>query len=1290
MSSTEQPSTEQPAMEAEEEVVQRTDRRLMITKMSMENFKSYYGVQEVGPFHKCFSSVVGPNGSGKSNVIDAMLFVFGKRAKQIRQAKTGDLIHRSENHDNLDYCRVSVFFQDIIDKEDGEFEVVPGSQIVVTREGRRDNSSSYYLDGKKATWKEVGSLLRKRGIDLDHNRFLILQGEVEQIAMMKPKGATEHETGMLEYIEDIVGSDRFKEEIEAEGKKQEELTEQWGEKLNRVKAVEKEKDALEGGKLEAEEFLLQENELTARRSQLFQCYQLEAARAAATGQDKLQACRDKLEGMRKALQDSVGDVKAMEQEYKKEMAEFTKLQEAVESAKANFTAFERRDVQHREDLKHAKAKEKKLVKSIAADTSAASAEKDHMGTLTTRTKGYEKDIAAFKAQAETEEEKLDAIYSSLKGETSELQKELEAKEKKLEPLSKTLNEAQAAADLCRAQLDIACSTAKQLQAHKDEAAANLEKAKSTYKEREQEAKTLKKRKAQFTNELHEAEQALQAIQQSEQPLADKVRSERSRFEEAKQTSQQASSGNKVLEELMKASKSGKLGGVYGRLGDLGAIDKEYDVAISTACGALNNVVVQTVQQAQACVEYIRKNNIGRATFVILDQIEHLRARMHHSASFPENVSRLFDLVRVKDDKFLPAFYFALRDTLVAKDLDQATRIAYKGGKAQHRVVTLEGALIDTSGTMAGGGTRVAKGGMASSIADTLSLKELQQLEKQLDQDVKLLNEQRQQKVALEMKITELQKALAQIDVDLERCSMDVEALQAQQEELARQLAELNKKEGSSKEDLRKQKELETQLAKDEKVLAKAQQAAASVEAEVKAVQQAILDVGGVRLKSQKSKVDGINEQISTLQANLAKANVELKTAQRNCDKLEAKIKKDTAELEKNKEHMNSIEAEFKAVEEGAREVMEQFKVAQQLLQEKDESMRDMKGRHEKIKAEVAKFREVEVDMEHQMEELERSTKDSQTKEKQWARKISGLKLHKIGVEDDEDEKSEAAASKPDDKMQEDGQSEEQAAVSKPVAVLRVLTEEEINAVDREAIEYEIRVLEEKLSKLKPNMTAIKEYYKKEKEYLMRVAELDAITEKRDAVRGRYEALRKQRLETFMAGFGVITTKLKEMYQMITLGGDAELELVDRLNPFSEGIQFSVRPPKKSWKNISNLSGGEKTLSSLALVFALHHYKPTPLYVMDEIDAALDFKNVSIVANYIKERTKNAQFIIISLRNNMFELADRLIGIYKTENCTKSVTINPALVAAQQAESRAPLAATNASDKRAAPQAAMVA
>jgi len=216
----------------------------------------------------------------------------------------------------------------------------------------------------------------------------------------------------------------------------------------------------------------------------------------------------------------------------------------------------------------------------------------------------------------------------------------------------------------------------------------------------------------------------------------------------------------------------------------------------------------------------------------------------------------------------------------------------------------------------------------------------------------------------------------------------------------------------------------------------------------------------------------------------------------------------------------------------------------------------------------------------------------------------------------------------------------------------------INKYDLPQLKKEIALLEDQIKSMKPNMAAIPLYRKKDKEYKLRAKDLDEITEQRDQQRKHYEGLRKKRLDEFMKGFSFITRKLKEMYQMITMGGDAELELVDSLDPFSEGIIFSVRPPKKSWKSISNLSGGEKTLSSLALVFALHQYKPTPLYILDEIDAALDFKNVSIVANYIKERTKNAQFIIISLRNNMFELADRMVGIFKINDCARTITIDP--------------------------------
>eukprot|EP00892_Ulva_mutabilis_P006904 jgi/Ulvmu1/4586/UM002_0315.1 len=221
------------------------------------------------------------------------------------------------------------------------------------------------------------------------------------------------------------------------------------------------------------------------------------------------------------------------------------------------------------------------------------------------------------------------------------------------------------------------------------------------------------------------------------------------------------------------------------------------------------------------------------------------------------------------------------------------------------------------------------------------------------------------------------------------------------------------------------------------------------------------------------------------------------------------------------------------------------------------------------------------------------------------------------------------------------------------------------------LEFKCSTTEGAMAKLQKDvdLTAIEKFAEKDREYNARKEELDRVTEERNVARDHYEGLRKRRQDEFCSGFKIISDQLKDMYEMITNGGNAELEMVDSMDPFAEGIIFSVRPPKKSWKNITQLSGGEKTLSSLALVFALHHFKPTPLYFMDEIDAALDFKNVSIVAHYVKEQTKHAQFVVISLRNHMFELADHLVGIYKTNNCTKNVTIEPSKFVIKSSDDR---------------------
>lgn len=194
----------------------------MINKIVLNNFKSYYGEKEVGPLHKCFSAVLGPNGNGKSNLIESLLFVFGKKAKQMRLKKLCELIHNSATGQEqnggkpISHAQVTVFFSEIIDYEDDpdKFDVIRGTEFTLSRKVDRSSKSTYYFNGKVTTFEDVCTIISKKGIDLIHNRFLILQGEVEAISLMKPKESKpgDHD-GLLEFLEDIIGSNTNIEKI---------------------------------------------------------------------------------------------------------------------------------------------------------------------------------------------------------------------------------------------------------------------------------------------------------------------------------------------------------------------------------------------------------------------------------------------------------------------------------------------------------------------------------------------------------------------------------------------------------------------------------------------------------------------------------------------------------------------------------------------------------------------------------------------------------------------------------------------------------------------------------------------------------------------------------------------------------------------------------------------------------------------------------------------------------------------------------------------------------------------
>lgn len=266
---------------------------------------------------------------------------------------------------------------------------------------------------------------------------------------------------------------------------------------------------------------------------------------------------------------------------------------------------------------------------------------------------------------------------------------------------------------------------------------------------------------------------------------------REKVAELKSVLDSEKSQGSVLKAVLHAKESNEIEGIYGRMGDLGAIDAKYDIAISTACPGLDYIVVETTAAAQTCVELLRREKLGVATFMILEkQVDQLQ-RLKERVSTPEGVPRLYDLVKVKDERMKLAFYAALGNTVVAKDLDQATRIAYGGNKEFRRVVTLDGALFEKSGTMSGGGNKPRGGKMGTSIrATSVSREIIIDAEKDLNKLVDSLNNIRQRIADAVRHYEASEKEASLLEMEIAKSQKEIESLNSQHSYLGKQLESL--------------------------------------------------------------------------------------------------------------------------------------------------------------------------------------------------------------------------------------------------------------------------------------------------------------------------------------------------------------------------------------------------------------------------------------------------------------------------------------------------------------------
>lgn len=1207
--------------------------RLVITKLVLTNFKSYAGEQVIGPFHSSFSAIVGPNGSGKSNVIDSMLFVFGFRANKMRQGKLSELIHNSEAAPNLPFCSVEIHFQHVTDNLDDTTTVVPNSDLIVSRKAYRNNSSEYLINNKRSNYKEVTSLLKEKGIDLDHKRFLILQGEVESIAQMKPKGEKENDDGLLEYLEDIIGTSNYKTAIEDSFKSIEELNEVCQEKENRFKIVEKEKNSLESNKNDALLFLSKEKEIIENKSLLFQYKKFKLDESIEINKKQLDELIENLKKEKNQTSEFQKEIKVLENQYKSKQSEFNSLDEKIKSILNIVKKSDREKISTEEKKKSLENKKKKSQKLLDTATHSLSQSESNLKTINSDLETQNSDLEGLRNELKVEKKTLDEIRLELTDKTKEINKEIEKYENQLQPWNTKIENKKSEISVAESQLKILKDELSKVDNEITEINEKIETIINDGKENEKKLNRLKKEQIHVDQQIELGEVECNNAQEKLNEMNEILSNQRQKTMDARSSISTKQNKSKVLSALMRLQESGRIQGFYGRLGDLGYIDDKYDVAISTACGQLDDMVVETVEVGQQCIEYLRKNNLGYARFILLTKLRKFNLNRIHT---PNNTPRLFDLVQPKDPKFAPAFYSVLMDTLVADTLKEANAVAY--GPKRYRVVTIDGKLIDKSGTLSGGGNYVSRGGMKStSEAGLISENEVISMERDLERKEHDYNIAQNAYYEMTNGLKELKDRKPEIENLISQCNFEIESLSTDLNNFKKQLVELNhskKIKNSNQQDFDKVNAKIKSLKEEHSEL---NEQSKELQDKISELKEQIMQVGGVKLRLQSSKVDSLNERIDILSRKIQNNKISAK-------KLSNEIKRfEKSKLEKIEE-IETIEQQLDQVEIDYAKKIEEFAKLEKQLNELEGSKDELSLEIDKLKesldekvAKVTEFKSTQVELENTIEKNQSQLKNELKRSQHYFNQLQSLEAR------DASELISFIESE-----------EERLKYCNPS--LSELSPDEINALDIKEIESTLEELEEYMRDAKVNVDVLEEYGRRLAEHNERKNDLNESVSKRDEAKETTEKLKKRRLDEFMEGFNIISGTLKEMYQMITMGGNAELELVDSLDPFSEGILFSVMPPKKSWKNISNLSGGEKTLSSLALVFALHRYKPTPLYVMDEIDAALDFRNVSIVANYIKDRTKNAQFVVISLRNNMFELAQQLVGIYKVNNMTRSITM----------------------------------
>ena len=1158
---------------------------MYIKQLEIDNFKSFANKSEI-PLLKGFTTVSGPNGSGKSNIIDSVLFALGlANASELRAE---NLSHFISTYTKRNEAYVKVTFGDTDNGED----------LTISRKIRKTSqgyASTYYVNDSVTTLTNVHAILEKYNVT-PNSYNVMMQGDVMGITNCSPKNRRK----IIDEIAGIADFDRRIEqatsELETVEQRVERSTVILNEVDNRLEQLKEEREvALKYQKLREEK---QGLESQINKVRFFDIKRnLEKAH-----ENILEFTKKKKEEevKNKDLDERLGLIKEKYQEISElvkekgeaQQIELKKQEEAIKGdidRKQNASNYADKQIHDGlrsiENAKNGIEGHKKKIEDFNLKIQLKEDEiktiKENIQTREAELKKILEDMTGLNATADQHIEKRNNLRKQLEDLKDDETKLIQTKlplENELKNLQKELNDA-------KAKLD-------ELQEMKSNFVTNQDMKKSLVNQLQAEMNDFKIIQQKALQDLDTTKNEIDDLNFNIQAAYRKISS----MEAKKQAAEDANFG-RAIDTIMSA----KLRGVHAPLAQLGSVDKEYSVAMEVAFGGrMAHVVVDDEHVASVAIELLKSSNAGRATFIPLNKIKKAPSKLQ----LPKDkgvIDYAINLVDF-DDEYIDAFFYAVGDTIVVEDIECAKKLIGK-----YRMVTLQGELLEKSGSMTGG-TRL-KTGLSFSQNDDDELNKFKDRLKDMEEQ---LSKAQDKKKSLEDKLDDIRTKYSDSMTEFSKSKVELDSMNKNYENSENILKE---KADFIKVTTPKIDELNKKLDKLEEKNVKIYDEISSCQEQIEEVEKLINDKD---LKELKEKTKGVEDEIRRLQTNLLNAendknesnrqisfmnnlidtlNEQIASITHNNKKLEEDKERYASEIDDLKKNMEELHEQIAQIEEKLGKLLkERDEINNELIElEKQKHIRiaDIERIEEQIESFKARRRELEPQLESATKELEEA----------------GVEINKL----------------------------------EPVEI----------SIDE--ITAKIQRLEKRMQELGDvNMRALATY----DEVLTRQTELkeqiETLSKERKEILERMQGYEQLKKETFMKTYNHINENFKEVFHRLS-EGEGELVLEVPEDPLSGGLDMKVSIRDKKHQRLGSLSGGEKSLTALAFVFAIQRYMPSPFYAFDEVDASLDTMNVERIAQMVQDQSKDTQFIVVSHRRPMIESANRTIGVTQKEKGITKVT-----------------------------------